>query len=185
YDFLPSDLTNWAMSVDLSFADREDFNAFTVWAERGADRYCVDLVHGRMAFTEQIRAFEMLCGKYPQIRAKYVEQAANGAALIDTLKKKIQGIIPVKPVGSKTLRVDAVAPIFEAGNVWLPSKRLASWSDTIVHEFRNFPNGAHDDIVDSISQYLSRTSGQPNYLQGTMALGITRKSHWNTGPAAR
>ncbi|KAK1548674.1 hypothetical protein Q3G72_033070 [Acer saccharum] len=184
FDAWPTDVVKWAMSVDLSFADRGDFSAFTVWAERGADRFCFDLAHGRMSFTEQIRTFEMLCQKYPQIRAKYVEQAANGAALIDTLKRKIQGIIPVKPIGSKTLRVDAVAPLFEAGNVWFPSKKLASWPDTIINEFRNFPNGAHDDCVDSVSQYLQRTCGKPDYLSGTTAMGSTRSSRWHSGPAS-
>lgn len=185
YDALPQDVRKWSLSVDLSFADRGDFNAFTVWAQAGANHYLVELVHGRMNFTDQVRAFESICRRYPQIKAKYVEAAANGAALIDTLKKKIPGIIAVRPQGSKQLRVDAVSPLFEAGNVYLPSKQVAPWADDVILEFRNFPNGAHDDIVDSVSQYLARAAGGPDYLSGTMPGSFTRKSPWLAGPGSR
>jgi predicted phage terminase large subunit-like protein len=178
YDVLPEGLRNWAISVDLSFADRGDFSAFTVWANKGSDHYIVDLLHGRMTFTEQVKGFEMLCQKYPHVRAKYVEAAANGAALIDTLKRKVPGIIGVRPEGSKQLRVDAVSPLFEAGNIWLPSKRLAPWSDMVTHEFRNFPNGAHDDIVDSVSQYLAKAANRLSYISGAAPGSITRASPW-------
>ena len=40
----------------------------------------------------------------------------------------------------------------EKGQVWLPSS--APWLETVVKELRAFPNGKHDDQVDSISQIL-------------------------------
>jgi phage terminase large subunit-like protein len=40
----------------------------------------------------------------------------------------------------------------EAGQVYLP--RQAEWLDTLLLELLAFPNGRHDDQVDSVSQFL-------------------------------
>lgn len=178
YDRIPEGVLTYTLSVDLSFAERGDYSAFTVWAQKDADHYLVDLGHHRVGFTEQIRVFEMLCQKWPKVRAKLVENAANGAALVDALKRKIPGIIPIRPEGSKELRVDAVAPLIEAGNVWLPQPQSAPWVDILIQEFRAFPTGAFDDVVDSTSQYLRWASAKKNYLSGTAPRGDTRASPW-------
>ena len=44
----------------------------------------------------------------------------------------------------------------EAGQVHLP--REAEWLDTFLHELLAFPNGRHDDQVDSVSQFLKWAS---------------------------
>ena len=41
----------------------------------------------------------------------------------------------------------------EAGQVHLPIK--AAWLDEFRNEFQAFPNGRHDDQVDSLSQFLN------------------------------
>lgn len=178
YDSIPTDITKFTLSVDLSFESRGDYSAFTVWGSKGADHYLLDLAHYRIEFNEQVVVFEKLCQKWPRIRAKLVENAANGAALVSTLKRRIPGIIPVRPEGSKQLRVDAVAPMIEAGNVWLPTAAACPWIDKLVYEFSAFPAGAHDDIVDSVSQFLNHAAKIPNYLSGTAPGSITRRSNW-------
>ena len=178
YDRLPDGALTYTLSVDLSFADRGDYNAYTVWGSKGADHYLLDLVHLRQAFIDQVKTFEMLCKKWPKVRVKLVEQAANGAALIDTLKRKIPGIIAVRPEGSKQLRVDSVAPLIEAGNVHLPTPDAKPWVEILTQEFSAFPTGAHDDVVDSVSQFLHYQSKRPNYLSGAAPHGDTRTSQW-------
>jgi hypothetical protein len=49
-------------------------------------------------------------------------------------------------------RLLAQAPKFEAGQVLLPKD--ASWLATYISELLAFPNGTHDDQVDSTSQAL-------------------------------
>lgn len=183
YDQLPDGMTDFTISVDLSFAERGDYSAYTVWGRKGADHYLLDLGHHRIGFTEQVKVFEKMCQKWPKARAKLVENAANGAALIDTLRRKIPGIIAIRPEGSKELRVDAIAPLIEAGNVWLPAPQAAPWVDILVQEFRAFPAGAFDDVVDSTSQYLRWASSRRSYLSGTAPGGSTRSSPWLGGPA--
>jgi predicted phage terminase large subunit-like protein len=47
-----------------------------------------------------------------------------------------------------------VAPFIEAGDVELPDPAIAPWIGEFVEEMSAFPNGAHDDRVDTMSQAL-------------------------------
>jgi predicted phage terminase large subunit-like protein len=147
------------MSWDMTFKDTRssDFVVGQVWARRGANVYLLDQVHKRLSFTDTITSFKALCEKWPQARAKLVEDKANGAAVIDTLKSKIGGIIPINPKESKYARANAVSPFIEAGNVWLPNTEIALFEvESFIEEAAAFPNSAHDDRVDSTSQALAR-----------------------------
>lgn len=68
---------------------------------KGADRYLVDQVRGRMTFTETLNAMRDLSAKWPQTSRKLVEDKANGTAVIDVLKREIPGIVPVEPFGGQ------------------------------------------------------------------------------------
>ena len=183
YDKLPQGLTDYTLSVDLTFDNKGDFACYQVWAAKGADRYLLDMVLRRETFTEQLHTFAQMCAKHPQVRVKLVEKAANGAALISTLQSKIPGIIPVVPVGSKENRAEAVAPQIEAGNVYLPTPAQAPWVGEFVSQWSYFPNGAHDDAVDSASMALRRMERRVA-LGGGSPVGIGKESHWTQGAAA-
>ncbi|MEC5149154.1 phage terminase large subunit [Cryobacterium sp. GrIS_2_6] len=166
------------MSWDMTFKDTKgsDFVVGQVWARKGADVFLVDQVHRRMSFTQTIAAFERLVLKWPQATAKLVEDKANGSAVIDTLKSKIGGIVPITPKESKYSRANAVAPFIEAGNVHVWA---GQWGDEFVDECASFPNGAHDDQVDGASQALYRM-----FIQGTGA-GVVFLSAWKQQAADR
>lgn len=154
YDELPGDLTDWTMSADLTFEDKSDYTAIGVFARQGANHYLIDMIEQRLDFTGQLQLFESLSRKYPQAHAKIVENAANGAALIATLQKRVPGIISIRQKTSKENRVMAASPVFEAGNFYLP--RAAKWVDRYVVQMTTFPSAAHDDMLDSTITYLLR-----------------------------
>ena len=54
--------------------------------------------------------------------------------------------------GDKTTRASAVSAMVEAGKVALP--RHAPWLTDYEVEMLTFPNAAHDDQVDSTTQFL-------------------------------
>jgi predicted phage terminase large subunit-like protein len=147
-------------SWDMTFKDTSssDYVVGQVWLRRGADAFLVDQVRARMTFTETITALQSLTAKWPQTTAKLVEDKANGPAVIDSLKKEIGGLIPVNPgKDSKTGRARAVSPFVESGNVHLPTERVALFNvESLIEECASFPNGAHDDQVDALSQALKR-----------------------------
>jgi len=155
YDELPPDIEQMYQSWDMTFKESagSDYVVGQVWAVRGAERYLVDMVRGRMDFMSALSALRNLSEKYPRAAAKYIEDKANGPAVISALKGSIQGLIPVNPRGGKTARANAVCPLIEAGNVFL--KRGAKFSEMLTEEASYFPSGRHDDMVDAMTQALS------------------------------
>ena len=145
-------------SWDMTFKDTKgsDYVVGQVWARRGAEAFLLDQVRDRLDFTATCKAVETLSAKWPQAVAKLVEDKANGPAVIAQLRRHVSGLIPVDVKDSKLARASAVAPFAEAGNVHLPDPRLAPWVGDFIEEAASFPNAAHDDQVDGMSQALAR-----------------------------
>jgi hypothetical protein len=74
------------------------------------------------------------------------------------MRRGLGGLIPENPKGDKVARVRAQSPLIEAGNVHLIER---DWSVSLVNEAAAFPNGAHDDQVDAMSQALRRLAKGP------------------------
>lgn len=144
------------MSVDAAFKDEKqnDYVAIGVWAKKGARIYLVDLVNEHLNFTNTVRKIKVMKARYPQISSVLIEDKANGTAIIQVLKDEIFGITAVRPDASKEARVNAVSFLIEAGNVYLPKDKKFTWE--FVEQCSQFPNGKHDDMVDCMSQALSR-----------------------------
>jgi predicted phage terminase large subunit-like protein len=157
YGAVPGGFDFMCQSWDMTFdgTDGSDYVAGQVWGRRGADFYLLDQVHARLDFTGTIDAVINLTKKYPKAVAKLVEKKANGAAVINVLKSKISGLIPVIPTESKESRAHAVTPLWRAGNVWLPDPGREPWIGDFTGELLAFPAGAHDDQVDAMTQALS------------------------------
>jgi predicted phage terminase large subunit-like protein len=146
------------MSWDMAFKDTKgsDFVVGQVWARKGANVYLLDQVRKRLSFTDTVAAFERMVARWPGATRKLVEDKANGTAVISTLKSKIPGIVAVNPTESKYARANAVSPVIEAGNAFLPESEIALFDpDELIDEAAAFPNAAHDDQVDATSQALA------------------------------
>jgi len=168
YDELPEDCPDWLMSVDAAFKDKDDsdFVAIQVWAKSGADIYLVNAVKRHLNLPDTMREIIRLRAMYPECVTTLIEDKANGSAIIDILRKKMSGIIPVQPKGGKVARANAVIGAIESGNVFLPKKNFAY---ELVDECASFPNGLHDDQVDSMTQALNRLIYRKSALKGKKA----------------
>lgn len=162
---LPARFDEVVQSWDMTFSngDASDFVVGQLWGRHGADYYLLDQMRGRWSFTESCAMVEAMTErcrqKFPRMSPRVlIEDKANGPAIIDALKHKVSGIVPVKPDGSKEARAHAVTAIFESGNVLLPDKSLAPWVDEYRLELTRFPSGAHDDQVDATTQALRHLS---------------------------
>lgn len=145
-------------SWDMAFknTDSSDFVVGQVWGRWGLEVFLLDQVCERLSFVETLKAVRTMTARWPQATAKYVEDKANGTAVINALSRTVPGLIPVEPDGSKEARASAVSPFVEAGAVHLPAPELAPWVGGFVDEHAAFPNGSHDDQVDATSQALNR-----------------------------
>lgn len=155
YEALPQ-MVEEIISVDAAFKDKDqsDFVAIQVWGKRGPDIYLIDAIKAHLDFPETVRAILATRQKYPRVRIILVEDKANGSAIIQILRAKIPGVVAVNPEGGKVARANAVSGAIESGNVWLP--RYAAFTGDFVEECSAFPNGAHDDQVDCMTQALNR-----------------------------
>jgi predicted phage terminase large subunit-like protein len=151
-------------SVDATFKDGDasDFVAAGVWAKTADNN--VYLLTGRreqLAFMATAQAIADLKQKHPRALKIFIEEAANGAALIDMLRKHYPGIVGVPPLGSKEARAHAVSWAWANGQVYLPHPDEAPWIVPWVAEITSFPDAKHDDTVDcmtiALQQLLLRT----------------------------
>lgn len=165
YRQAPGKFDEILQSWDLTFKDTKssDRVAGQVWGRRGAEFFLLDYVCERMSFSATIQAVRSMRSKWPNARRILIEDAANGPAVIDALKKKITGIVAISPDGSKESRVHAVSPEVEAGNVFLPMVMDGAgnwsphpWAEDFVRLCALFPKGEYDDPVDAFTQAIRR-----------------------------
>ena len=84
--------------------------------------------------------------KHPDAIAKLIEDKANGPAVIRIMRDKVSGLIPVKATKSKAERLNAVLPLWEAGNVYIPDRIEVSpgvfvkceWAQEIIEQYAAF-----------------------------------------------
>lgn len=166
---MPSSFSQQIQSWDCTFKDKStsDYVSGQVWARDNADFYLLDRHHERMGIVETMRAIQSMANRWPDAKAKFVEDKANGTAVIEMLQKKIPGMVAVNPQGGKEVRAQAVAPFWESGNVYVPHPLWKSWVDEVLDELEAFPNGAHDDDVDAMSQAIVKMDNKPTRKRRT------------------
>lgn len=186
------------LSGDLSFGGQGDGSkdCLGVWAQRGVRKFLLDVEWEALSFTAAQKAMRRLMDDYPWADPA-VELAANGGAVIDSLTEgvakedeetgaveyivqPINGIVPVRPEGSKTYRAISISPEHEAGNLFLPlhHPRL----EEMLAETAAFPRkgkGIRNDFVDMTSQAIKRLKERNRKLASTDAL----YSEPNYGPS--
>jgi predicted phage terminase large subunit-like protein len=153
-EFLNS-IPNVCMSVDATFKNtsKSDKVAIGVWGKNGNTFYPIEEVNARMDFLATLEAIRNLKAQYPQIGMIFIEDKANGSAIINVLSNELMGVIPVNPLGGKEARLQSVLP-YLVKNVKLP--RNKAFVKPMIEEWYSFPNGAHDDSVDEMTQALSQ-----------------------------
>ena len=149
-------------SYDTAFMKKEtsDYSAITTWGVFKPDEdtppqlILVDAVKDRFEFPE-LRKIAKEQYDYWKPETVIVEAKASGLPLTYELRKLGIPVINFTPSkgNDKHARVNAVAPLFESGMIWAPDQKFA---EEVVEECAAFPNGDHDDLVDSTTQAIMR-----------------------------
>ncbi len=129
-----------------------DYSVCTTWGVEDGKYYLLDLYRGKIEFPDLVRQVKAEFDKYKP-RIILIEDAASGQSLIQQLRRDTA--LPIKPVkaeSDKVVRANLILPLLENGLVYLPSNSIKTRD--VVEECVSFPLGAHDDIVDSITQAL-------------------------------
>ena len=152
----PAQFDDMRIFVDASFKGTKDSDrvAIGVFGKKGTDVYLMDLEWRTMGFVDTINALTALKAKWPKVSGIYIEDKANGSAIIDTLKSKLPGIVPIQPEGGKEARVAAASPFIEAGNCVLPES--APWvADAIASRHIARPPRTRYTAVDAFAALQS------------------------------
>ena len=162
---LPPQCEYIIQSWDTAFEknNRADYSACTTWGvfqhpnkhgDLKPNIILLDAFKARMEFPElKHKALEMWKEWEPD--TLIVEKRAAGAPLIYEMRKMgipMSEYTPGKG-NDKISRVNAISDLFASGIVWCPDTR---WAEEVMDELASFPNGDHDDLVDSSSQALMR-----------------------------
>lgn len=168
-------------SWDMAFKDTDgsDYVVGQVWGKYKSDFYLIDQVRGRLDFPRTVAAVVGLLQRWPA-KAIYIEDKANGPAVIAALRQRVSGIIPVTPRESKQARAHAAALLLEAGNVVLPSPDKCDWVDALLDELLRFPRGRHDDQVDALTQALNQLSAKLH--TGALSVAAMHGSEQTSAP---
>jgi predicted phage terminase large subunit-like protein len=146
------------LSVDGAFTSKQqnDASAITAWGIKSNNAYLLDCHNVRMDYPELETLITQI---YAQHKAQgvLVENKASGLVLIPALRKAGLSVIEINPIKDKVSRVVQSTTPCEAGRVLLP--KYANWLHKVEQQMFFFPNAKHDDIVDSVSQFINWWQG--------------------------
>jgi len=145
------------LAVDCAFSEKEMADETAICVASISHRapgkvFIRDIITGRLSFPDLIAKVKYLY-TYFDAKVLCIEKAASGQSLIQMLKKEAK--IPIeemKPLKSKTIRLQAVAPLLEFNRVQFVE---GDWIDPFLKELTAFPFVKHDDRTDAFTWALT------------------------------
>ena len=97
-----------------------------------------------------------------------IESTAAGLSLSQELRRLLSYepfTVQMVPVGrlDKEARLHSISHLFQEGMVYAPDK---TWADMVIQQVSVFPNGKHDDLVDTVSQAVSHLRSTGYLIRG-------------------
>jgi len=124
----------------------------TSWGVAGKNLYLIDVLRRRMEYPELKRVVRDQHERFnPSV--VLIEDKASGTQLVqELLAEGLHAVTRYRPRSDKIMRMHAQTAMIENGFVHVPER--APWLAQYLHELTAFPNGKHDDQVDSTAQML-------------------------------
>lgn len=103
---------------------------------------------------------------YTHASKLHIEPKASGKSVVQELRSisQLNVVEAPAPPDDKTTRVSAAAPFIEAGRVVLID---GAWNEAFISQASSFPNAAHDDMLDCLTQAIARVH-QPTLQRATV-----------------
>lgn len=155
----PFDLIIASMDTAYEIKEVNDYSACTVWGvfsdENSIPRILlIDAWQERLVFHDLVEKVRATVKRF-KVDTLLIEKKVSGISLLQELDRlminvpcKIEDIIPA---GSKEARANAIQGIFEQKYIMAPD---TDWAEMVINQCSQFPNGAHDDLVDTVSQAI-------------------------------
>jgi predicted phage terminase large subunit-like protein len=145
-----------------------DYTAmFVVGLGLDKNYYILDMIRDRLNLTERMQTLFGLHRMYQPIAVGYEEYGMQSdIEHIQYVMNQENYHFPIYPLGGnvgKEDRIRALVPVFEQKRVFIPSMCIRPRSDGkvvdltkvfIEEEYKTFPVGAHDDMLDALARIL-------------------------------
>src|ERR1700738_5345338 len=139
-------------SLRRKATELSDFSVCTTGGVRGKNLYLLGLLRQRLEYSTLKRAVREQQNLFDATEV-LIEDKASGTQLIQELiADGCHRVTRYQPTTDKTMRLNAQTGMIEKGFVYIPE--TAPWLAEYLHEMTVFPNGKHDDQVDSTAQFL-------------------------------
>lgn len=152
-DYTPEIVQSWDTASKAG--ELNDYSVCTTWACMNKNYYLLDVFRKRMTYPELKRQVENVALRWNASEI-LIEDAGTGTTLLQEVKyvhtPSAAITRRVKPSGDKVVRMTSQTSVIEQGRVYAPV--AAPWLAEFRRELCAFPNGSHDDQVDSVSQFL-------------------------------
>jgi predicted phage terminase large subunit-like protein len=155
FDYL---VQSWDTAIKIS-AD-SDYSVCTSWGVIDKKYYLILLSRQKLIYPDLKNQVAKLAKKYNP-RLILIEDKASGQQIIQDLRLDgFANIVAIKPKFDKITRFSAILSLFRSGAVCLPKQ--SAFNKELLSELLAFPHYKHDDIVDSVSQFLNFIKEQIN-----------------------
>lgn len=172
----PTNMDRYIITADLTFKGNStsDYVCFQYWGRAGSDKYLLDITRGKWSYKVTKEKFLEFCAKHSNAEHKYIEDKANGPALISDLKENITGIRAWPEKGSKYMnankvqRVHLISQDFENGNVYLPKdiELVERFKEELLSFTEHGSTLGHDDMVDTCTMALLELNKSKTFFAG-------------------
>lgn len=150
------------ISVDPAFTTEptSDFTVATIWGRYQEKWYLLDRDRARLDMPDLINRLRMLRARWSPDRV-IIEADGSGRALAQQLRTDENGtscylVYHTRSLSKEERLINQSARLV-SGEFVLPEN--PPWIEEMRSEFLAFPNGRHDDFVDSVSQALAWLHG--------------------------
>ena len=151
-------------SLDSGLTDNKDNDpsalvVLGVWTEPNTLRQAVMLIQAwqdHLQLNPLVKRVAATCDRY-HAHALLIENKANGHDVNNELQRLFsradwsRQLVDPTQAGAKVARVNSVTHLFEEGMIWRPN---TDWAEMVIDQCAVFPRGAHDDLVDALTQGL-------------------------------
>ena len=135
----------------------------------GLDRnyYIIDMIRDRLNLTERMQVLFGLHEMYRPVAVGYEEYGMQSdIEHLQYVMEQRNYRFPIFPLGGnvgKEDRIRSLVPVFEQGRIYLPQMCIRTTHDKktldltkvfIEEEYKTFPVGAHDDMLDALARIL-------------------------------
>lgn len=182
-EFPPFELVVGSIDTSYGLKQENDFNAMTVWGiwiDRNRNRRAMLMFSwakrlklngiiiaqepGEAKVNYMARQKEEwglvewvadTCRRY-RVKRLLIEDKTRGSDVaneINRLYARENWGVELLPVqGDKVSRTHGIVPLFTDNAIWAPHTK---WAEAVISQSAVFPKGAHDDIHDTVTQFLS------------------------------